>query len=176
MTVGGVRVIPEKANTMQPIAMRGLVRRLLTQEAVEGQEAAEGQEALTLSAVRVLAKLRVLLSARIGQEGFRTLLSRALALAAARHPHLGAVRVEAAGGLAGLAEAQGADPQATTDGAEALVTHLLDLLVTFIGEDLTTRLLETAWPGLAEEKLAEDKSVEDKSVEDGVSGGEIDTP
>ncbi len=147
---------------MQPIAMRDLVRRLLTQEALGG----EGQEALILSADRVLDKLRAHLSTRIGQEGFRTLLSRALALTTAIHPHLSIVRVEAGGTLAGLREAVGANSQATAVAAEALVAHLLELLVTFIGEDLTTRLLSTVWPEPAKDAFAGDD----------VTGGENDTP
>lgn len=161
----------EKANTMQPIAMRDLVRRLLMQEAVGG----EGQEALILSADRVLDKLRAHLSTRIGQEGFRTLLSRALALTTAHHLHLSAVRVEAGGALAGLGEAAGADSQATAVAAEALVAHLLELLVTFIGEDLTTRLLSAVWPEPAREEPAGDGLVGDGLAGNGATGGESDT-
>ena len=151
---------------MQPIAMRELVRRLLTQEALGG----EGQESLILSADRVLDKLRVHLSTRIGQEGFRTLLSRALALTTARHPHLSLVRVEASGALAGLQEAAGANPQATAAAAEALVAHLLELLVTFIGEDLTTRLLSAVWPEPAREEPTREEPTREEPTGDGLAG------
>ena len=76
------------------------------------------------------------------------LLARALAVATTRFPYLSAVRVGADGSLAGLRVAAGAHSQAASEGAVAIMANLLGLLITFIGEDLTLRLLSTAWPGL----------------------------
>lgn len=138
---------------MRANAILGLVRRLLTHEAAGNQD----QEALIKAAERASDKLRAHLSNRIGQEGFRTLLARALSLTTPQFPHLSAVRVGADGSLVGLrgaagrgsGEVQDSETQkAVVEGAVALVAHLLALLVTFIGEDLTLRLISAVWPDL----------------------------
>lgn len=143
---------------MRAITRAALVRRLLTLEAVGSQD----QEALVAAAERVLDRLRAHLSQRIGQEGFRTLLSRALALTTAQFPHLRTVRVAEDGSLVGLRRAAVAtqetrddvSQQDTVEGVVALVAHLLGLLFTFIGEDLTLRILSTVVPALALPELA----------------------
>lgn len=139
---------------MRAITRVALVRRLLTLEAVGSQD----QEALVAAAERVLDRLRAHLSQRIGQEGFRTLLARALTLTTPRFPRLKAVRVEADGSLSGLRRAADASPQEAQDdvtpqeaveGTTALAAHLIELLITFIGEDLTLRVLSTVSPTLS---------------------------
>ena len=116
-----------------------LVQRLLIIEAAQIREAAEdqGQDALVAAAERVLEKFREHLSRKIGTEGFRTLLARALTLSKARFPQLNTVTVSAGGTLGGLREAEA---------AAALVAQLLELLTTFIGEDLTWRIVTIVWP------------------------------
>ena len=82
-----------------------------------------------------------------GVAGFRSLLSRALALAKAEVVSLNPVRVREDGSLEGFDRAShlpGAGPG--DDGGVAVVAHLLWLLVTFIGEPLTLRLVRDAWP------------------------------
>lgn len=138
---------------MRTIAMLDLVRRLLAHEAAESQD----QDSLIEAAERVSEELRVHLSKRIGQEGFRTILARSLALTTAQFPHLSAVRVGADGTLIGLRgaishaqEAQDKEAQGVTiEGAVALVAQLLALLISFIGEDLTLRLLSAVQPEFA---------------------------
>lgn len=143
---------------MRTIAMLDLVRRLLAHEAAESQD----QDSLIEAAERVSEELRVHLSKRIGQEGFRTILARSLALTTAQFPHLSAVRVGADGTLIGLRgaishaqEAQDKEAQdkktqgGTIEGAVALVAQLLALLISFIGEDLTLRLLSAVQPEFA---------------------------
>lgn len=133
--------------------MLDLVRRLLAHEAAESQD----QDSLIEAAERVSEELRVHLSKRIGQEGFRTILARSLALTTAQFPHLSAVRVGADGILIGLRgaishaqEAQDKEAQGVTiEGAVALVAQLLALLISFIGEDLTLRLLSAVQPEFA---------------------------
>ncbi len=143
----------EKADTMRAIAMLDMVRRLLAHEAAEDR----GREASLEAAERVLVKLRAHLSRRTGQEGFQTLLARALTLTVTQVPRLSAVQVEADGSLVGLRDSlapvssEAPDSEAQEDaieGAVALIAHLFGLLVTFIGEDLTLRMLGTLWPGL----------------------------
>lgn len=153
----GLNDAPGKADTMRVTAMLELARRLLVHEAGEGQD----QESSMGAAERVLDKLRLHLSKRIGQEGFRTLLARALTLTTARFPQLGAIRVGTDGSLVGLPVVAGSGSQETLDnietlgsitqedfveGAIALVSQLLELLATFIGGDITLRILTAVWP------------------------------
>jgi hypothetical protein len=99
---------------------------------------------------RVCEKLRPHLARLMGIGGFRVLLSRALVLAGAEVRWLRAVHVKADGGLEGFAELQ---TQLTageiSEGRVVLVAQLLGLLVAFIGEHLTLRLMQDAWPELS---------------------------
>ncbi|MEO6751492.1 MAG: hypothetical protein ABIP85_06920 [Chthoniobacteraceae bacterium] len=98
---------------------------------------------------RVCAKLRGPLGKLMGIAGFRSLLSRALVLAAAEVPWLAALQIEADGSLEGLNELEvQLDWPATAEGEIVLVAQLLGLLVTFIGAGLTVRLLHDIWPEL----------------------------
>ena len=99
--------------------------------------------------MRVCDRLRVPLARLAGVAGFRTLLSRALALAKAEVASLSPVRVREDGSLEGF---DGSGPPAREpggDGGAAVVAHLLGLLVTFIGEPLTRQLVRDAWPDAA---------------------------
>jgi hypothetical protein len=121
---------------------RDLARRLLAVEATSKIAA----DAHAHEAVRVCEKLRISLTRFAGSDGFTSLLRRALTLARADNPLLETVKVKPDGSLEGL-EALAVD--ATNAGAEAAVAitaHLLGLLVTFIGEPLTLRLVRDAWP------------------------------
>lgn len=97
----------------------------------------------------VIERLRISLSRLAGVDGFTSLLRRALALAAAESPALARVEVDATGHLKGLEQLTmepGAD--ARTEATIAVTAHLLELLVTFIGEPITLRLVREAWPEL----------------------------
>jgi hypothetical protein len=120
-----------------------LAQRLLTYEAV----ASENSEAAESAAFRVCAKLRRPLITLAGVDGFRSLLSRALTLARAEAPSLSALQVAADGSLKGLDElaSQNDKRQARDDGA-ILIAQLIGLLLTFIGEGLTVRLVQDVWP------------------------------
>ena len=114
---------------------------MLSLEAKGSGEGAQGHEA-----VRVIEKLRVSLTRFAGPEGFASLLRRALALARVDTPALGAVTFNPDGSLDGLA---GLASDAGNGGPEAvvgIVAHLLGLLVTFIGEPLTLRIVRESWP------------------------------
>jgi hypothetical protein len=123
--------------------MRDLAQRLLALEAAS-QTAADAT--LSYEAVRVLEKLRSSLSRIAGPDGFTALLRRALALARADVPALSAVQIGADGGLEGLEGLFAGANNAGADAAMAITTHLLGLLVTFVGEPLTLRLVREAWP------------------------------
>lgn len=98
-------------------------------------------------AVRVHETLRVSLTRFAGAEGFTAMLRRALALARADVPSLQNVKVKADGHMEGLEALAAHAPGEATEAAVAITAHLLWLLVTFIGERLTLRLVLEAWPG-----------------------------
>ena len=128
---------------MSPPVSRNLARRLLTYEAAAGNTSDPTESA----ASRVCEKLRRPLCSLAGVAGFRSLLSRALTLARVEAPSLGVVQVATDGSLKGLDEL---GPQETNDPSEAggaiLIAQLLGLLLTFIGEGLTLRLVQDVWP------------------------------
>ena len=123
--------------------MRDLARRLLAVEAAS-QTATDPH---VHEAVRVCEKLRISLTRFAGADGFASLLRRALALARAEVPSLQTVHGQARRSLEGLEElAADADERVGVEAAVAITAHLLGLLVTFIGEPLTLRLVREAWP------------------------------
>jgi len=98
--------------------------------------------------------LRPHLATLMGKVSFRALLSRALALACVEVPWLCALHVELDGRLAGFDKlGVGLAPEAELEGRVVLLAQLLGLLVAFIGEDLTLRLVRDVWPGLSFENL-----------------------
>ena len=128
---------------MSSTLMRHLARRLLAVEAASQS----ATDAHLHEAVRVCEKLRISLTRFAGSEGFRSLLRRALALARAEVPSVQTVKLKPDGSLEGLdvlaVDVMNGGPEA----AVAITAHLLGLLVTFIGEALTLRLVREAWPG-----------------------------
>jgi hypothetical protein len=94
----------------------------------------------------VCEKLRPHLATLMGNAGFRALLSRALALANTDVPTLRGVHVKGDGALEGLDElAAQYGPTEMAESGLVLITELLGLLVAFIGEGLTVRLLREVW-------------------------------
>jgi hypothetical protein len=128
--------------------MRDWAERLLVYEA--SQAASEPSDAITPPPFSVAEKLRPHFSTLMGSIGFRALLSRALSLAAAEVPWLRAVHVKADSSFEGL-DASGAqlDQEEIAEGGVVLIAQLLGLLVAFIGENLTLRLVGGVWPDLA---------------------------
>lgn len=121
--------------------MRLLARRLLAVEA-----ASPRTDGVQHEAVRVCEKLRISLTRFAGADGFAALLKRSLAVARAEVPSLRRITIKpdcSVDGLESLAK-EGAD--GGVEAAAALTAHLLGLLVTFIGEPLTLRLVREAWP------------------------------
>ena len=98
----------------------------------------------------VVEKLRPHLATLMGNAGFRALLSRALALATAEVPWLRRVQVKADGSLVGWDDpAAQLSPKEILAGRVVLLAQLLGLLVAFIGENLTVRLVREVWPKLS---------------------------
>jgi hypothetical protein len=102
---------------------------------------------------RVCDKLRRPFATLAGIAGFRSLLARALTLAKQESPDLRVWEVMPDGSLEGL------NGEAVQSGA-VLITHLIGLMITFIGESLTLRLLQDVWPDVlgSEMKFEGDKS------------------
>ena len=121
-------------------SIRELARRLLAEEAAS-RTTTDAHEADLVN-----EKLRVSLTRLAGADSFAALMRRAVVLSRTEAPALETVKDAADGGM------KGSEGHAvrTAGGAvehEALVaTHLLWLLVTFIGEQLTLRLVRETWP------------------------------
>jgi len=99
---------------------------------------------------RVSDKLRRPLTTLAGAAGFRSLLARALTLAKQESPALGAWEVKADGSL----ESPNGEAQQSGD---VLIAHLIGLMVTFIGESLTLRLVHDVWLDLADSEVKVEK-------------------
>ena len=132
-----------------PPSLRNFARRLLALES-----AGKAAEASGSAAFHVSEKLRRALSTLAGAAGFRSLLSRALALATGEVRWLKAVHVKADGSLEGLDEVRvKLLPHEIAEGEAALIAQLVGLLVTFIGESLTVRLIQEVWPEISARDL-----------------------
>jgi hypothetical protein len=106
------------------------------------------------AAFAVTDKLRPHMATLMGIGGFRALLSRALVLANGEVPWLHAMRVNADGGLEGLAEIDGQLGAAEfLEGRVVLLAHILGLLVAFIGPDLTSRIVRDILPQIPLDKF-----------------------
>jgi hypothetical protein len=126
--------------------MRSLARRLIAY----GRSQSRSFRPNYSDAFEVCEKLRPPLATLVGNEAFRALLAHALALAEAEVPGLRSVRVKSDGKLEMSEEIHA---QVKTDkhfeGKVVLVAQLLGLLVAFVGEKITLRLVREGWPKVA---------------------------
>ncbi len=114
---------------------REIAERLLVFESGEQSPS----EANAPPVVHVCQKLGLPLSKLVGETGSRALLARALTLAKREAEVLSPLKVTDNGVLEGVdGEAEAA--------STVLVGHLIGLVVTFLGEALTLRLLHDVWP------------------------------
>ena len=119
-----------------------LARQLLAFEAAYHISPDEGVDV----AAHFIEGLRLRFISLVGVDGFRSLLSRALTLAKAEVPSLNMVHVRADGSLEGFdGIEQSHEAGAAGQAGIVLVAHLLELLVTFIGEPLTLCMVEDTW-------------------------------
>jgi hypothetical protein len=148
---------------------RDLAQRLLTYEANGGKTS----EPVESTILRVYEKLRQSLGEFAGTAAFHSLASRALAMARSEMPGLRAVQVSANGALEGLGqglgrglsefgpqidlEKDGAGEHRVGDEGIAVIARLLGLLLIFLGEPITLRLLRNAWPGAAFDDRSSEK-------------------
>ena len=119
---------------------RELAKRLVASE-TRGEITPELK---TAAAFYVCEKLRPYLVTLMGSTGFHALLYRALAVANAVDARLRTVHVEADGSLRGFEVA--ADAEEMAEVSVVLVSQLLGLLVGFVGENLTVRMVRELWP------------------------------
>jgi hypothetical protein len=123
-------------------SMKVMARRLLAAEATSRSE----HDAHVYEAIRVYEKLRISLTRFAGPDGFTALMRRALVLARMEVPSLVVVNILSDGSIEGLVEISADSKEAGIESTVAITSNFLDLLVTFIGESLTLRLISDAWP------------------------------
>jgi len=124
-----------------PQKTRDLARSLVASEA----DARTTSLHIKPATVRAYEKLRRQLSAPVGVDGFQLLASRALALAKSQSPRLSAVQVTASGELHGLSDVElqkGTGADEDDEAGVLLITQLIGLFLTFLGEATTLRLIE----------------------------------
>ena len=141
--------------------MRHFAKRLTVYE----RKANNPSETAIPPAFYVCEKLRAHLSTFMGAAGFRELLSCALPRANAEVPWLRTVHVKADGSLEGLEELNAQhNPDELSEGGVVLVAQLLGLLVAFIGETLTLRLVREVWPEVPLDDLDFGKGSKDEKT------------
>ena len=133
--------------------IREWARRLIALEAPRDATPAKSGN----DAARVCEKLHMPLAKLAGKAGYHSLISRAIAIAKANAPALAPVEVSLDGSLEGFDKIREND----VDAGVAVLVHLLDLLVTFIGEPVTLSLVRDAWPDATLEKT--NSSAEEQS-------------
>lgn len=134
------------SNTTLP-KLQDFARRLLALEGVNGKSVtAKGSRSF-----QAFEKLRGPLGELTGARGFRSLLSRSLALASGDVPWLRGLHIRSDGSLDGFEELRTKlTPKDIALGEVALAVQFIGLLVTFIGPTLTLQLLHDVWPKLEE--------------------------
>ena len=124
--------------------MQDFAQGLVAHEA-KGNKSSGTKAPLVFGAV--VDKLRRPLIILAGTQVFRSLLSRALALAIDEVRWFRAVQIKADGSLECPPEMAQLDQKEIAHAEAVLITQLLGLLLTFIGAALTLRLLQDVWPG-----------------------------
>jgi hypothetical protein len=124
--------------------MRDFARGLLAQEA-KGNRSSGTRSPVVFGAV--IDKLREPLIVLAGTEVFRSLLSRALVLASVEVRSLRGLHITPSGSLGRSAALDQLNQKELSAAEIVLLAHLLAMLVAFIGQSLTLRLLQDVWPG-----------------------------
>ncbi len=124
--------------------LRDVARRILVQELGDRRAPAEVAAAIEV----VFASLYGLMRNLIGQNGFQALISRAVYLSSKEFPWIDTIELRAESTLTlrhldAVVEAEGVER--ARDGAAALMGTVIGLLFSFLGTDLTLRLLRRSW-------------------------------
>jgi hypothetical protein len=123
-------------------AIRNLAEWLLLREAQAGTSSETSMQAV----FRVCEKLRQPLTTLAGTAGYRSVLSRSLALARSEVPWLTALQIKPDGSLEpGGSVASELNKDEIMKGGVAFVAQILGLLAILIGENLTLRLVRDVW-------------------------------
>jgi len=135
-------------------ALRRLALKVLALRAGPGA----GAEALAAAARRAYDQLAHVVAPLIGQAGVDALTGRALHLTQRQYPWLVPPGDQQSEGLFArvIFRLERQDPAVATEAAGALFATFTGLLVTFIGEPITARLLRKAWPDAFSEADAEE--------------------
>ena len=119
-------------------------RRLLAHEGAAAGSTHTSVEAAT-TAARVYDKLHRHMAPLVGVAGVQLLFVRSAKLAQGEFPGLAEVSVsDGSSQLRACLQAQ--DPAIAMESAAALFATFFALIITFIGERLTTQILRSAWP------------------------------
>jgi len=126
---------------LPPLMIRDWARKLIASEVDADSTTAQTE----LATLRVYERLRLQFRAPVGVDAFQALASRALSLTKSQFPRLSGVNVTANGGLLGLGEVE-APLNLGEDGEVGiiLITQMLRLFLTLLGEAATVRLIEDA--------------------------------
>ena len=108
----------------------------------------DADESCIGAAVLVFDKLGERLSPIVGPQGVQALFARSAQLAEPGPPHLRATDLESSTSLA--ARLRTLPPGKARATCESLIGGFLELLATFIGETLTSKLIQRDWPLLAD--------------------------
>lgn len=99
------------------------------------------------TALPVIEKLQPLLATFMGRAGVHALLCRALVLSRAEVPLLCDVEITANGRLTSISvPPTKLEPTAMGEASEVMLANLIGLLVAFIGQVVTLRLIHEIWP------------------------------
>jgi hypothetical protein len=121
--------------------IRDWARKLIASEAEADSTTAQTE----FATLRVYQRLRLQFRAPVGVDAFQALASRALSVAKSQFPGLRAVSVTANGDLRGLDEVESAlNLSEDSEVGIILITQMLRLFITLLGEDATVRLIEDA--------------------------------
>ncbi len=103
---------------------------------------------------RAIEKLRPHLTNLIGNVGCNALINRARALGGKDVRWLAAMSPNMQSSLVEFYEVgERLEADEFSEGCAILLSHLLDLLATFIGQDITLRLAQAVWPELSLDDL-----------------------
>ncbi len=126
---------------LPPPVIRDWARKLIAAEVDTDPTTAQAE----LATLRVYERLRLQFRAPVGVDAFQVLASRALSVAKSQFPGLRAVSVTGNGGLRGLGEVESAlNPSEDSEVGIILITQMLRLFITLLGEAATVRLIEDA--------------------------------
>jgi excisionase family DNA binding protein len=129
------------------LASRELARRILLHESGGRSEPA----AILAAAVGVHGRLRGRLAGVIGGVGFATLFARARHLEQAEFPVLAQFAFGEETTIQSTAGVGSDDLAVSAAGVSAVLATFIELLGTFIGEDLAVRLIRDAWSEVPDE-------------------------